>query len=253
MVLVAGAGLGILEAETGLRWRAVVGPGKSWVGSGVTLAGSSGQGAGCARLRFRAVRASAGSCDHCRGLAFCLRRPTESAGLNGGTENDVRPNKGMKLTKLVAAPGWQAGVPLRGRAGQLVAATASQLIPSVRPTPERRAIDGRLRSRLRVRWRSMRAEQAERPTGRRIVAGDAWFWSRAQVLASLKPRQGSDGGPWWGQASLGLVLGSPWPAVVGRGQGARVCVSERSGPVLGLATTVGALRSVSVALQNQQA
>ena len=46
----------------------------------------------------------------------------------------TRPNKGMKLTKLVAAPGWQAGVPLRGRAGQLGAATASQLIPSVRRT-----------------------------------------------------------------------------------------------------------------------
>ena len=44
----------------------------------------------------------------------------------------VRPNKGMKLTKLVAAPVRQGEVPPRARAARSDAGTASQLIPGVR-------------------------------------------------------------------------------------------------------------------------
>ena len=42
-------------------------------------------------------------------------------------------NKGMKLTKLVAAPVWRAEVPPRARAASMDAGTASQLIPGVGP------------------------------------------------------------------------------------------------------------------------
>ncbi len=44
------------------------------------------------------------------------------------------PNKGMKLTKLRAAPVWQAEVPPCARSVQSGAGTASQLIPGVRWT-----------------------------------------------------------------------------------------------------------------------
>jgi hypothetical protein len=43
-------------------------------------------------------------------------------------------NKRMQLTKLRAAPVWQAEVPPCAPAGQLDGGTASQLIRSVRPT-----------------------------------------------------------------------------------------------------------------------
>jgi hypothetical protein len=43
-------------------------------------------------------------------------------------------NKGMKLTKLVAAPERAYKVPPRARAVHVAAGTASQLIPGVRRT-----------------------------------------------------------------------------------------------------------------------
>ena len=43
-------------------------------------------------------------------------------------------NKGMKLTKLVAAPVWQTEVPPRAFRRFAAARTAPQLIPSVRRT-----------------------------------------------------------------------------------------------------------------------
>ena len=46
-----------------------------------------------------------------------------------------RSNKRMQLTKLRAAPVWQAEVPPCAPAGQLDGGTASQLIRSVRRTP----------------------------------------------------------------------------------------------------------------------
>ena len=107
------------------------------VGSGDSLVGSIGAWSACGRgampalalvrCRTRVSGSQWGSSAYRRGW------PTQSTGFND-TKRFVPQNKGMKLTKLVAAPGWQAGVPLRGRAGQSVAATASQLIPSVRPT-----------------------------------------------------------------------------------------------------------------------
>jgi len=45
-----------------------------------------------------------------------------------------RANKRMQLTKLRAAPVWQAEVPPRAPAGQMDGGTASQLIRSVRWT-----------------------------------------------------------------------------------------------------------------------
>jgi hypothetical protein len=46
----------------------------------------------------------------------------------------VRPNKRMQLTKLRAAPVWQAEVPPCAPAGEADGGTASQLIRSVRWT-----------------------------------------------------------------------------------------------------------------------
>jgi hypothetical protein len=46
----------------------------------------------------------------------------------------VLPNKRMQLTKLRAAPVWQAEVPPCARAGRTDAGTASQLIRRVRQT-----------------------------------------------------------------------------------------------------------------------
>jgi len=48
------------------------------------------------------------------------------------------PNKRMQLTKLRAAPVWQAEVPPCAPAGGTDGGTASQLIRSVRPTGGRR-------------------------------------------------------------------------------------------------------------------
>ncbi len=52
-----------------------------------------------------------------------------------------RPNKGMKLTKLRAAPVRRAEVPPCARSVQSGAGTASQLIPGVRPTQVRPWVD----------------------------------------------------------------------------------------------------------------
>jgi hypothetical protein len=46
----------------------------------------------------------------------------------------VLSNKGMKLTSLVAAPGWQAEVPPRAPHGEAEGRTGSQLIRGVGPT-----------------------------------------------------------------------------------------------------------------------
>ncbi len=52
-----------------------------------------------------------------------------------GLEGVTGPqNKGMKLTKLVAAPERAYKVPPRARAASMDAGTASQLIPGVRRT-----------------------------------------------------------------------------------------------------------------------
>jgi hypothetical protein len=48
-----------------------------------------------------------------------------------------RPNKRMQLTKLRAAPVWQAEVPPCAPAGGMDGGTASQLIRSVRRTCRR--------------------------------------------------------------------------------------------------------------------
>jgi hypothetical protein len=50
----------------------------------------------------------------------------------------VQSNKGMKLTKLRAAPVLQAEVPPCARAASMGAGTASQLIPGVLRTTEGR-------------------------------------------------------------------------------------------------------------------
>jgi hypothetical protein len=52
------------------------------------------------------------------------------------------PNKGMKLTKLRAAPVWQTEVPPCARSCQSGAGTASQLIPGVRQTRARPTVTG---------------------------------------------------------------------------------------------------------------
>jgi hypothetical protein len=146
----------------------------------VTLAGSSGRGSGCSRLPSRVM--PPGSCEPWPSLASPVCRPTESAGVDGGTENDVRPNKGMKLTELSAA--WLPGLACRRMPAPAGtdAGTAPQLIPSVRPTPEQGA--ERLRSRCRVDSRCVRTDQAERLAGLGILGVDPRFRSRAQVLAS---------------------------------------------------------------------
>ena len=98
--------------------------------------------------------------------------------MDGGTENDVRPNKGMKLTELSAA--W-----LPGRACRLMpapartdAGTAPQLIPSVlrRHGDEAECGHGGLDRG------SEDGENDERNgrtgwTGLGIAAGDRGFWS----------------------------------------------------------------------------
>jgi hypothetical protein len=64
--------------------------------------------------------------------------------LPSGPANDnearrsVQSNKGMKLTKLRAAPVLQAEVPPCARAASMDAGTASQLIPGVRRTSRER-------------------------------------------------------------------------------------------------------------------
>ena len=50
------------------------------------------------------------------------------------SDRDVRSNKRMQLTKLRAAPEWQAEVPPSAPAGEMDGGTASQLIRSVGPT-----------------------------------------------------------------------------------------------------------------------
>jgi hypothetical protein len=50
----------------------------------------------------------------------------------------MSPNKRMQLTKLRAAPVWQAEVPPCAPAGRVDGGTASQLIRSVRRTREER-------------------------------------------------------------------------------------------------------------------
>ena len=47
------------------------------------------------------------------------------------SDRDVRSNKRMQLTKLRAAPEWQAEVPPCAPAGEMDGGTASQLIRSV--------------------------------------------------------------------------------------------------------------------------
>jgi hypothetical protein len=72
---------------------------------------------------------------------FCPSRSTASEGRvqhelwKRRTEVKIeRPNKRMQLTKLRAAPVWQAEVPPCAPAGRMDGGTASQLIRSVRLT-----------------------------------------------------------------------------------------------------------------------
>ena len=200
--------------------------GKPCVGSGESLVGSIGAWSAWGRGAMPALglvgcptRVSGGQ----RGRpAYRRSWPTESTGLNE-TKRFVPQNKGMKLTKLVAAPGWQAGVPLRGRAGQLGAATASQLIPSVRRTHEEGATVQRLRGRRAGGFLANACERTDE-NGRLALASSevaVGTGPGAQSLAFSGLRQGSNRGR-EGPASLGLVLERRWRAAVGWGQGAVV-------------------------------
>ena len=82
------------------------------------------------------------------------------------------PNKGMKLTKLRAAPVRQAEVPPCARAARMGAGTASQLIPGVRRTPQ-------------ARGRARDGQKATRGTARGEMEGDVEVWLLFALMSAL--------------------------------------------------------------------
>jgi hypothetical protein len=79
---------------------------------------------------FGSSRAKGGRC------RIWLSERTGQGGRTGQASMALLSNKGMKLTKLRAAPVRRAEVPPCARAAGMDAGTASQLIPGVRPTFE---------------------------------------------------------------------------------------------------------------------